>query len=331
MNTVSKKSIIQLFVFLLIAGGLIYWQYTSLDKQQLATIKESLQNAKWHYLFLAVIVGFLSHLFRALRWNQMLATIDIRPPIATTTVAVLLGYLANILIPRLGEIIRCTFLNRNTKAPFDKSIGSVIAERLFDTLTLLVVFFLILFVEYNTLIRFATEIGQGLLDKMKAVNPLFWIIAIIILIICVILFFYFFKKIKSTVLGKIINHVVSGLKSIFLVKNKMLFLIYTILIWVCYITMTWLAFGAIGGTEHLGFGTAMAVTAFGSFAIILTPGGIGAYPPIVAAILAIYSIHYELGLAVGWFGWSMQTIVVLVLGLLAIIFTPFLKKDIANG
>lgn len=327
MAALLKNTYVQMSIFLLIAFGLIYWQYVTLDPQQIDDITASFEATRWHYIFLALIVGLLSHVFRALRWRIMLNHLGHPTSKATITAAVLMGYLTNLLIPRLGEVVKCTTLFKYNDVPIEKSLGSVVSERIFDVLSLFVLFFLVLFLEYNQVSSYAHELMRSFEQKYNLSVEWWWLI---ILIIGGIVGFFilkiFLKKIISSRLGQYIQSFGQGIKSIITLPQRGQFIFYTAIIWMLYVVMVYVAMQAVPATQHLPFSVSMVLTAFGSIAIILTPGGIGAYPPIIAGLLMIYNIDYSYGLSAGWVSWLMQTVVVLILGIITLIYLPLSSK-----
>lgn len=326
MNTSSKKWL-QLVVLLCIATALIYWQYQQLSPEQWTEIKNSLSQTRWSYLFVALLVGFLSHLFRALRWRLLLQTAGYSLRIATTTSAVLLAYLSNTLIPRLGEVVRCTSLTKTEKVPFEKSLGTVISERVFDVLSLLVLFLLVFGMEYQRLAAYGQTLITSFFYDENGDFKTMKLLLLLLLILCgVVLFWWLIKKSKFQKLQQLFQNLLEGLKSIFKLKKKFLFLFYSVCMWFLYVAMVYIALKAVPDTAHLSWTVAMAITAFGSIAIMLTPGGIGAYPPIAAAILFLFDIGTTAGLALGWVSWTMQTVVVLILGIFALLYLSFVNS-----
>lgn len=325
MNTSSKKWI-QLVVLLCIAIALIYWQYQQLSPEQWIEIKKSLSQTRWSYLFVALLVGFLSHLLRALRWRLLLQASGYTSRIATTTSAVLLAYLSNALIPRLGEVVRCTSLRKTDKVPFEKSVGTVISERVFDVFSLLVLFLLVFGMEYQRLAGYGkTLITAFFYDENGVFKTMKLLLILLLMISGVVFFWWLIKKSKFQKLKQLFESLLEGLQSIIKLKEKILFLFYSICMWIMYVAMVWIALKAVPDTAHLSWTVAMAITAFGSIAVMLTPGGIGAYPPIAAAILFLFDIATPAGLALGWVSWTMQTVVVLILGIIALLYISFLN------
>lgn len=321
----NTKRSLQMAVVLVLAISLIYWQYTALSPTELAEIKAALEATRWSYLFYAILIGLASHLVRALRWRLLLSRVGHQVSARNTTLAVLSGYLANTLVPRLGEVIRCSSLTRTDAVPFEKSLGTVISERIFDALCLLLIFVLIFALEYHLLADYGFELVQQFLYEDGALKAGKIILLIGLALLGIILVLVVIRNVKNPKLKALVSNMLQGLKSILTLKQKTLFLAYTVAMWFLYVAMVFVALKAVPQTEHLGWMPALAVTAVGSIAIIFTPGGIGAYPPIAAGILALYGIEYSSGLATGWVSWLMQTITVLVLGILAAAFISWLS------
>lgn len=320
----SFKSIINLIIFLGAGIGLVIWKYNDLSVEDKSEMFKSFQNIQWIWLMPIIIVGFLSHFFRAMRWRQLLEPLEVRPSRTNITLAVLIGYLGNTIIPRFGEVLKCSILAKYEKVSVDKLVGTIIAERAFDVVCLLLVFALTLSVELTTIMPFAHE---NIISKLEKVN---WVKLILLLGIIVALFIVLWKwlmpKVSNSKLGAFIIGIGDGLKSIFKIKKVGWFIFNSVMIWVCYTGMAYIGFLAIPGLSHLSIMTALAVIAFGSIAMILTPGGIGVYPVIITQLLTLYGISEGLGMAYGWVSWGAQTIVVIILGLLSLILLPLVNR-----
>lgn len=313
----NVKRSLQMAVVLILAISLIYWQYSSLSPSELGDIKAALRATRWSYLVYAILIGLASHMMRALRWRLLLERTGHEVSARNTTLAVLSGYLANTLVPRLGEVIRCSSLTRTDAVPFEKSLGTVISERIFDTICLLLIFVLIFALQYQLLADYGNELITRFLYEDGAPKTAKIVLLIGFGLLGILLVFLVLRKAQNPRLKALIGNMLQGLKSIFTLKKKPLFVLYTVAMWFLYVAMVFVALKAVPQTEHLGWMPALAVTAVGSIAIIFTPGGIGAYPPIAAGILALYGVEYTSGLATGWVSWMMQTVTVLVLGILA--------------
>src|SRR5690554_610665 len=136
MSKKNIKTLVQLIIFLSLGIGLVIWRYNAISAEDKMAMFEAFKSVKWLWLIPIFIVGFLSHYFRALRWKQLLKPLNIFPKTANTLFAVLIGYLGNTVIPRFGEVAKCTVLAKYEKVPVDKLIGTIIAERAFDLISL---------------------------------------------------------------------------------------------------------------------------------------------------------------------------------------------------
>jgi uncharacterized protein (TIRG00374 family) len=330
MSKKTLSTILQLIIFLGLGIGLIVWRYNAMSPKDKTEMFTAFQHVRWWLAAPILLIGFLSHLFRALRWKLLLQPLGIFPSTPNITFSVLIGYLANTLVPRLGEVAKCTVLAKYEKVPADKMIGTIIVERAFDLVCLLVILFITLGVQYDIIYPFA----EGLYLKMftDSGGHFIWsriIITGAVLLAGIVAFVLLYRTIKNSKIGNIIKGIGEGLKAIGRVKNKGLFLLHTVLIWSMYTLSVIIGFYALPETEHVTALAGLAVITFGSVGMIATPGGIGAYPVIVAQVLLLYGISEGIGLAYGWVSWAAQTAIVIFLGLIALIALPLYnrKKD----
>jgi len=323
----KKGTVLQIIIFLGLAAILIYWQYTAMDEAQRDKMITAISGVRWEYALPVLIVGFLSHYFRALRWKLLLRPLDIRPAIANVTFAVLIGYLVNALVPRLGEVAKCTVLARYEKVPADKMVGTILAERAFDLVCLLLLFGLTFATQYSVISPYAKELYRSaFLDQEGNFIWSHILLTIVFITIGAGIFIFIYRKIKNTKAGGILKSIGEGLRTVARIRQRGLFVFYTLMIWGMYVTMTIIGFYALPGTEGVPALAGLSVVAFGSIGMIITPGGIGAYPPIVASILLLYGISLPIGNAYGWVSWAAQTGVVLILGLASLVLLPVYNR-----
>ena len=311
---------LQYIIFFGLGGLLIWWQYHQLqpqDKEQLFTAFDQVKERIW-LLVPVLIIGFLSHFFRALRWKLLLQPLKLNPTTVNITFAVLIGYLVNLLVPRMGEVARCTVLAKYEREPVDKIIGTIVAERSFDLLCLVLVSILSFALQFEIAREYVTEEMAKLAIKGSTVAIILGGIAALLVLLIVI-----YKRNKNSKLGRFISGIGYGILSIKFMHKKGLFLLYTFLIWFCYLSLIYIGFQALDATQHLGWLPALSVLVFGSLGMIATPGGIGAYPIAVQKLLVnLYGINKNFALAFGWVSWSAQTAIILVLGLLSLLLLP---------
>ncbi|HTN45919.1 MAG TPA: lysylphosphatidylglycerol synthase transmembrane domain-containing protein [Flavipsychrobacter sp.] len=320
MTKKTLLTVLQYVFFFGLGALLIKWQYgklTSDDKEQIMVAFQQVRERIW-LIAPVIVVGFLSHLFRALRWKILLEPVNLKPHTTNVTFAVLIGYLVNLLVPRMGEVARCSVLAKYEKEPVDKIVGTIVAERSFDLVCLVFVSLL----TYILQMKVANEYVRSQLSQMNFSGSSLAIVGFLtILFVALLVFIY--RRSKKTKVGKILTGLGEGVMSIFKMKKRALFLFYTVMIWMCYLSLIVFGFKAIEATEHLGGLAALSVLVFGSLGMIVTPGGIGAYPIAVQGVLMnVYAINKNFALAFGWVSWMAQTAIVLMLGLLSLLLLP---------
>jgi hypothetical protein len=249
----------------------------------------------------------------------MLEPLGFKPKFTNNVLAVLVGYLVNLALPRAGEVSRALVLTNYENVPFEKGFGTIVAERIADLIMMLAIVFITLFVEFDFIYNLLT----------KNFNPTKIIIVFVILSIGFYVFSSFVKKATSGFLLKIktfIAGLVEGVTSIFKMKNKWAFIFHTIFIWIMYVAMFWATIPAIEGLEVPLGGILIGFIA-GGFSIAATNGGIGLYPIAVASALALFNIPTEPATAFGWIMWTAQTAMIIVFGGLAFLLLPIYNKN----
>jgi len=325
-----KKNILVIlrFAFFLSIGIFFIWLFLrNLTTDQKQEIIKALKIADYSWIIVAIILGMLSHWVRALRWRMLMEPLGYKPRRLNVYMAVLIGYLANLALPRLGEVSRCGVLTQYEKIPFNKSFGTVITERAIDMLAFVALFLLMIFTMSAKLSAYVHQkIYAPLQDKLNISeafgNSMIWILASITILV-VVFFLIFRKGIKSSKLylkvRKIFSGFLLGMQSLLKIKHPMLFILYTVLIWFLYLLMSYVVFFSLKETASLSLEAGLAVLVFGSVGIMIVQGGIGIYPAIVAETLLLFSITSTTGYAMGWLIWSSQTIMILIAGVFSLL------------
>lgn len=311
--------------------GLIYWFVSQMTPEDIALTKDAFSRANYFWILLSPLLGFLSNFSRTERWRMLLEPTGHRPGFLNTYFSVMLMYFFNLLFPRLGEVTRCSILAQYEKVPLDKSIGTMVVERVVDLISIIIVGSLVLFVEYDTLYAYFNE---TVLNK-KAAAPtetsyLKWIIvgSVFVLAIGVAFFVkhkYGFTRMKAMLIERL-KGFAEGLKSIRYVRNPYLFVFHSVFIWVCYFAMIYLSFYALPETSSLGVFAGLACLFMGGFAMVATPGGIGVYPAMIAQVLVLYGINATIGYAFGSIVWVAQTGSVLVGGAISLLLVAIINR-----
>lgn len=317
-------------------GLFFIWLFMrNLSDQQKQEIFQSFKLADYSWLLLAFFLGITSHLARSARWKILLEPLGYKPRSANVFMAVMIGYLANLALPRLGEVSRCGILARYEKIPFNKSFGTVITERVIDMLTFVALFFMLIFTQsgkIHTYInqkiyapvqrRFALElVGSGYLTYL--------LIALFIGgILSVWLIHRRFRHTKFYQKGyQLMLGFLEGMRSLINIRKPLLFIAYTLVIWILYLLMAYVVFFSLSETSGLGLDAGLAVLVFGSIGIMVVQGGIGIYPAIVAETLFLWNIPETKGYAMGWLIWASQTLMIVIAGIFSLVLLPVYNRS----
>jgi len=266
---------------------------------------------------------------------MLIEPLGYHPKLKNSFAALMVGYLANLAVPRLGEVSRCLVLHRYEKIPAQKTLGTVFVERAIDAITLFILLAIILILQYQRFSSFAYSfILQPIIAKIKSLLDLggiYYAVIIGILIFVVIAGWWLVKRFRHSHLFKRIQHLfegfADGLKSVMKMKNRNLFLLHTISIWVLYYFMSYVCFFAFGATQNLGFMAAFAVLVFGTFGFAApVQGGIGLYETLVMQTLLLFGLDKDDGLAFAIYSHLTQLLGMLVIGLLALTLLPIINR-----
>lgn len=327
------KSVIQ-FVVLLGVGILLTWLSLNSVWGERDKIVNSFQNADYFWVAISVVISALSHFLRAYRWNYLLKPAGYSVKTVNAVGAVLVGYFANYGLPRMGEITRCTLVTRYDKVPFEVAFGTVITERIIDTLLLLMIFVLTLFAQFSELSDLAAKyIFIPLTGKISSMaqKPLQLVILVAVIVLIVVGFMLVRKRISKMLTGKfgnIIKGFGKGLSSVKDIEHKFQFIVLSVAIWACYFYSMYFCLKAFEGTSHLGHSASLVLLLFGTFGVVFSPGGLGAYQAILKGLL-ISTYHVEIipAVAMPWMSWTSQFILVVLLGILSLIVLPIINKN----
>ena len=313
---------------ILLGGAILYWMYRGEDFMRLRHVL--LEEMDWTWMLLSFPFGILAQMFRGWRWKQTLEPIDEHPRMSTSIYAIFLSYAVSLIVPRLGEFTRCGVLKRYDGCSFSKALGTVVTERAIDTLLMGTVAGLTLLFQLSLFGTFFTQTGTSLdtiFERFSLTGYLVTAVcAIAILILMHILFqsLNIYSKVKAT-----ISDVWQGIISLKDVKNLPLFIFFTFGIWVSYFLHYYLTFFCFEATEHLGLACALVTFVVGSIAVIVpTPNGAGPWHFAVKTMLILYGVVDEYALYFVLIVHTVQTMLVVVLGIYAWAALSFTKRQI---
>ena len=312
----NKDLLVKIKTFLPLFLGifLVYYSFQSTSNEDKIIILNSVTKANYTFVFLSICIGILSHLSRAIRWKYLIHPLGYKLNILYSIMSIFAGFLSNFGIPRSGEILRASIIYYYEKIPFEKSFGTIISERIIDFLVLLSC--IILGINISSKIK--------LPDSFLSSNFILYLI----LFIAIAYLIFISISIKNLRIKFLIffDGLKQGIFSIVKMENKKSFFFHTIFIWVSYFFMLYIVKFSMPETFSLGFEPIFIAFIAGTIAMIITNGGIGAYPLAIASIISQYEVSYEIALAFGWIVWTSQTIMIVLLGSLSFIFLPILKK-----
>lgn len=323
------KKVLNYVVSASIAAGLLWYVFKDIN---LPELWKKFEEANYAWVALSAVLALVAHWSRAYRWKLMLQPLGYNPSAFKTTLAVLNGYLINLVFPRAGEFARCGTLQRLEGIPFEKSFGAVIAERMIDVLMLLLLIFLSLILEFDRISGLFFEL-MG--DKFKNPTLLIGVAVAGVFFILTIIFLFktlqpklskqpFYQKIASVLEG-----LWGGFTSIRNLKNPMAFVGHTLLIWLLYYLMTYFLCFALPETRDLTPLAGLTILVMGSIGMAApTVGGIGSYHFLVGRIVMLYGLSQQAGITLATFLHFMQGILfVIVFGFFSFLAVLFLEKN----
>lgn len=328
----TLKSRIQLIFFIALGVFLVWLSIHNIPDKDIETTKQSFKEADYFFVIISALLSLIAHIIRAWRWDALLKPLGYSISFKNSFAAVMIGYVVNYAIPRAGELSRCGVANRYEKIPFAAALGTVITERILDLFLLLLLFIITLAVEFEQLLGLTNQyILNPLCAKFSVLMAktlvFYGLISFMILFILALIIFR--KKIAvifSGKLGGILKSFAGGLKSVKNVQNPLLFILQSILIWFFYFISLYVCFWCFPQTKTLGLGAALSVLLFGTFGVMFSPGGVGAYQLIATQVLIFYGVMNSVAISFPWIAWGSQLIMILVIGGVCFLLLPVLNK-----
>ncbi|MBJ6107595.1 flippase-like domain-containing protein [Hymenobacter sp. BT523] len=309
------------YVLLLSISGALMWY--AVRGQDLSRIGHYIATANYFWLAITLTLSTLGYFSRAYRWQMQLKASQTPAGYWPVYHAMMVGYLANLVLPRMGEVIRCSVLRRTSGVPVQVAIGTVVTERVIDVLVLLGLLSFLLLLDFQTFWRFVTvEILGGRYETL-ARNPLPLVIAAVVGgILLLVTGFALFRNLERLRQNAFFNKAVlfvkgllAGVFSVLKLENKWLFIFHTLFTWSVYYLMDYLAFFCFPETYSLDMRAGLAVLTFGAFGMAApVAGGIGPFHVMVQGVLIVYGISKEAGIAYALVVHGAQTLLVVLMG-----------------
>ena len=312
---------------LLLGLGIFWLLYRQFDFNEILSILQSDINFFW--VALSMIVGVLSHIVRALRWRLQLVSLGINPSFSTICNAVFGTYAFNLVLPRFGELWRCTYIANHEKSSFSRVLGSVLSERCADTLTVLAITLIVFLSQMGVAVEFFEQSPQ-LQEKIFNLITSPWLYIVILAVVATI-WVLLAGRIKSKITEKlqsVLFNMWDGFKSVISMQNgKIMFFVYTIMIWSCYFLQLYICIFAFDWMSHVTIMQALVLFVLGSIGMAVpVQGGIGPWHAAVIFGMTFYGFGYEQSGAFALVAHGSQMIVTVLLGIYTTIAILFDKR-----
>lgn len=318
INNKTLKKAINIAIPFVLGGSILWWMYRNTDFQEIENTV--LYKMDWGWMLFSLVFGITAQLFRGIRWQQTLEPIGEKPRWSDCIHAVFISYASSLIIPRSGEFARCAILTKYDNVSFTKALGTVVTERVIDSLLILVITAAVVLSQFPVFNTFFDHTETNLEQTLREFTTTGYIVTAICLVITIGFIWLILKKFTlMTKLKAIVANIKEGVLSLKDVKNKWLFAFYTIAIWASYFLHYWLTFKCFNFTEELGFTAAIVSFIVGSISVIVpTPNGAGPWHFAVKTILVLYGVASVNAEAFALIVHTIQTALVPLLGIFSI-------------
>lgn len=352
MEKKKLGSIIRFIVFLGLGMGILYYVYYTTNQQYQLELQEKglpaqdylvklgsdMANANYFWIGLIVLAFLASNISRAIRWKMLLDPLKMQEngtkvKLHNPLMAVLVGYVMNLVIPRAGEVAKCGVINRYEKISIDKVVGTAVLDRILDVICLLLMILLALALEFDRLWGYlSANVFQSADGGGFSIPIWLWVLTGLGVVVLA-LFFAFRKKLQQFAIYKKIEGLligfVEGLRAIQQLENPLAFIGHTLFIWLMYYLMLYFAFFSFEPTAHLGAVAGLLVFVFGALGMVIpSPGGIGSYQYLVStALVTFYAIGGSDALSFANIAFTAPFLCNIIFGIIAIVLLPVLNKN----
>ena len=317
----TRNIIINTVVSLVLGLFLLYIVFNNID---LNLFLERLDNLDYSWIYLSMFISIFEHVVRGYRWNLLMQTKQTNLSTYITTHILIVSYFFALFIPRFNDFVRCYLISKTNDIKVSSSLGTVVSERIFDLISLLIISLLFFIIEFDLFTNFfSTYILTNISFNVYYTTIFFFVITVIIS------FLYYLNK-KSDAFSSKFSEFKKGVLSVNKYYKNKKFLLSTLILWIIYFLMGYVIFFSLEETSSLAISSGIAVLVAGSLGMVVpVNAGIGAYHFLVASILISYNINYETGL---FFATILHTSQIICLALLGIVSSLILFFKIrSNG
>ena len=320
------RKVLQVVFPLLLGTFILVWVYRDFNFRRVGEVL--LHGMDYGWILLSLVFGVFANLFRGWRWKLALEPLGEYPKTSHCAYAIFISYASNLVIPRVGEVTRCGILSKYDGVSFSKSLGTVVSERMIDTLCVGLITGLVLLSQMPVFATFFAETGTDVGRYAEVLTSgHFYLIILCVLAILVLAFFLvrniaLFAKLKG-----ILQNVWQGIVALKDIRHIPLYIMYTVGIWVCYFLEFYLAFYAFGFSSHLGISAGLVMFVVGTLAVIVpTPNGAGPWHFAVMTMMMLYGVGKEDAGIFALLVHGIQTFLLILLGIYGLSALPFTNK-----
>lgn len=321
------NKVFQVALPLMLGAAILVWTYHGFDFRRVCEVMDGGMNYGW--MLFSLVFGVFGHLFRGWRWNLALAPLGEYPKRSNSVYAIFVAYAVNLILPRVGEVSRCGVLAKYDNVSFSKSLGTVVSERLVDSVCVLLITAGTLLLQTGVFARFFRITGTDgafFLHLFSSTNfyiTLVCIAAALILLCWLVRNLTIFAKVRG-----MLKNVWLGCLSIRNVKHPALYILYTVVIWACYFLHFYLTFYCFDFSAGLGWAAGMVLFVVGSIAVIVpTPNGAGPWHFAVITMMMMYGVSKEDAGIFALLVHGIQTFLLILLGIYGLVALPLTNKN----
>ena len=320
------KKVLQVVFPLLLGAFILVWVYRDFNFLRVGEVLTGGMDYGW--IAVSLVFGVFANLFRGWRWKLALEPLGEYPRTSHCVYAIFISYASNLVIPRVGEVTRCGVLSKYDGVSFSKSLGTVVSERMIDTLCVGLITGLVLLSQMPVFATFFAETGTNVGRYAEVLTSgHFYLIILCALAILVLGFFLIRNIALFAKLKGILQNVWQGVVALKDIKHIPLYIIYTVGIWVCYFLEFYLAFYAFGFSAHLGVSAGLVMFVVGTLAVIVpTPNGAGPWHFAVMKMMMLYGVGKEDAGIFALLVHGIQTFLLILLGIYGLSALPFTNK-----
>lgn len=312
------NSVLRVVLPIVFGGAILWWMYRGfLWEEVIAALR---QDMRWEWMLLSMPFGVLAQVFRGLRWRQMLEPMDEHPRRLSCIRAIFLSYASSLVVPRVGEVLRCGYLSRYEGTRMSRALGTVVTERIVDVVIILILTIVTVICQVPVFVRFMGRTGLSMESLLSGFSLAGWLVTILCALLVMGMTYILLRRMRLfDRTRQALHDLIDGLLSIRQVRNRGLFGLYSLGIWVSYYLHFYLTFYCFDFTAGLGPTVALVAFVVGTFAVIVpTPNGAGPWHFAVKTVLMLNGVNGNDGAMFVLIVHSLQTMLVAVLGLVCL-------------